>query len=102
MLFVNIFMKCDFEGWKKFSFWYVNFNFVLRKTVPQMIKVQKGVVEIQTLGLVGHVPIVGCSRITISQNDVVQEVRYDARGIHQIANGFKYGFEVVFLRFSSH
>ena len=66
MLFVNIFMKCDFEGWKKFSFWYVNFNFMLRKTVPQMIKVQKGVVEIQTLGLVGHVPVVSGSRIAIS------------------------------------
>ena len=42
------------------------------------------------------------TRIAITQNNVMQEVRDDALRVHQLADRLEDGFEVVLLRLATH
>ena len=58
--------------------------------------------EKESANLIGHFGIMSCTRIAVTQNNVVQEVRDDALRVHQLADRFEDGFEVVLLRLATH
>jgi len=42
----------------------------------------------------------GSARISVAEDNIVQEVWHNALGVHQLPDGLEYGFEVVLLGLS--
>lgn len=56
-----------------------------------MVQGQKGVVEVQCGDLIGHLGVVGATRVAVAEDDVMEPVRNDALCVHQVSDGFQDG-----------
>lgn len=70
----------------QFRVFFYDFDGVTWETWTQVLQGQKGIVEVQSWDLVGHFGVVGTTRVTIAEDNVVQPVRDNTLGVHQISD----------------
>lgn len=58
-----------------------------------MINGQEGVIEVQGRDLIGHFGVMGTPRVTISQDDVMQPIRDNALGVHQVTYSLQHSLQ---------